>query len=203
MKRQGVGPCGELLQVDDGQSHGEDGVPPECGKCGQRGLGRQNWSLGPHSWIPEEVKEAGVWERGSPASPGALRAADRRRMRRRAQLLTCTRPGFRPGRGGGGGAGFVPGGWSLVSLVPANPGRQRSRCPAPHVCHSQQTQLRPGKGSSAQLWSGPARSESRSAARVGSLGGLAGGLREAPTDSGRQLFLSLPLCKGRQRKKLL
>ena len=57
------------------------------------------------------------------------------------------------------------------------------------------------KGSSAQLWSGPARSESRSSAGVGSLGGLAsGGLGEAPADPGRQPFLSLPLSKGRQGK---
>lgn len=46
------------------------------------------------------------------------------------------------------------------------------------------------QGSSAQLWPGPARSESRSAAGVGSLGVLAAGLGEAPPDSGRQLFLS-------------
>lgn len=89
MERRGVGPPGELFQVA-GQSHGEDGVPPERGKRGERGLGSQSWSLGTHSWILGEVKEP-VKEAGGRAPPGRSEGWPVGACAEELPRLTCTR----------------------------------------------------------------------------------------------------------------
>lgn len=97
---------------------------------------------------------------------------------------------------------FLKGPAEWLASAPANPGAGAH--PAHHppiVCRSprpsQQNQLRPRKGSSAQLWPG------RPVLWRGEPGweGLASaGLGEASTEAGRQPFPSLPLSKGRQEK---